>query len=130
MSFKVHSTDDGRVPGIEYLPAGAITPEVGMALAMTGGRLAVATGAEKPGYISMCQRATACAEGELIPVLRVSPGMIFESQFSADASGVNLGDKLTVADDGLRLTAAAGGAAEVVGMDGTAEGEAVRVRFN
>ena len=29
MAFKIHSIDDNRVPGIEYLPAGAITPKVG-----------------------------------------------------------------------------------------------------
>ena len=26
MAFKIYSTDDNRVPGIEYLPASAITP--------------------------------------------------------------------------------------------------------
>ena len=32
MSFKIHSIDDNRISGIEYLPRGAITPKVGMAL--------------------------------------------------------------------------------------------------
>ena len=35
MAFKIYSTDDNRVPGIEYLPASAITPKVGMALTQT-----------------------------------------------------------------------------------------------
>jgi len=87
MAFLVHSTDDGRVPGIEYLPAGAITPEVGMALTQASGKLAVSSGTAKPAYISMCQRETACADGELIPVLRVLPDMIFESRWSAAADG-------------------------------------------
>ena len=43
MSFKIHSMDGGRVPGIEYLPAGAITPKVGMSLVQTNGQLALAT---------------------------------------------------------------------------------------
>ena len=44
MAFKIYSTDDNRVPGIEYLPASAITPKVGMALTQTTGQLALATG--------------------------------------------------------------------------------------
>jgi hypothetical protein len=30
--FTVYSTDDGRNLPVEYLPAGAITPKLGMAL--------------------------------------------------------------------------------------------------
>jgi len=130
MAFLVHSTDDGRVPGIEYLPAGAITPEVGMALTQASGKLAVSSGTAKPAYISMCQRETACADGELIPVLRVLPDMIFESRWSAAADGVGPGDKVSVADGGLLLLGTTGGAAEIVSMDGTGESDAVRVRFS
>ena len=132
MAFKVHSTDDGRVPGIEYLPCGAITPQVGMALVQSAGNLAIAKGASKPTYISMCQRETACTEGELIPVMRVQPDMIFETVFSAAATAVKLGSKVTLhASDGMQVTATTtDGVAEVVAMDGTAAGSAVRVRFS
>lgn len=131
MAFKVHSTDDGRVPGIEYLPCGAITPKVGMALVQTSGNLAIATGTSKPAYISMCERETACTAGDVIPVMRVQPDMIFETVWSATATAINLGDKVTLhASDGLQVTATTtGGVAEVVGMDGTAVGNTVRVRF-
>ena len=53
MSFKIHSIDDNRISGIEYLPCGAITPKVGMALVQSGGNLALATGTNAPTYISM-----------------------------------------------------------------------------
>lgn len=131
MAFKVHSTDDGRVPGIEYLPCGAITPKVGMALVQSGGNLAIATGTTKPTYISMCERETACTAGDLIPVLRVQPDMIFETKWSAAATAVKLGNKVTMhASDGLQVTATTeSGVAEVVGIDGTAVGDTVRVRF-
>lgn len=130
MSFKVHSTDDGRVPGIEYLPCGAITPKVGMALTQTGGNLAIASGSVKPTYISMCERETACAAGDIIPVMRVQPDMIFETEWSAAATAVKLGNKVTLATDGLKVTATTtDGVAEVVGIDGTAVGGTVRVRF-
>ena len=123
MAFKVHSTDDGRVPGIEYLPCGAITPKAGMALVQTSGNLAIA--------ISLCERETACTAGDVIPVMRVQPDMIFETVWSAAATAINLGDKVTLhASDGLQVTATTtGGVAEVVGMDGTAVGNTVRVRF-
>lgn len=131
MAFKIYHTDDGRVPGIEYLPAGSMTPEVGMALIQTAGKLAVATGTNPPTYISMCQRETACKEGEIIPVMRVLPDMIFETEFSAAADALKPGDKVTLnAANGLDVTATTtGGVAEVVYMDGTTAGSMCRVRF-
>lgn len=130
MAFKIYSTDDNRVPGIEYLPASAITPKVGMALTQTTGQLALATGATAPTYISMCEKEAACTAGDIIPVMRVLPDMMFETTFRAAATAVNLGDKVTLHTDGLQVTATkTSGVAEVVGMDGTAVGDKVRVRF-
>ena len=130
MAFKIHSIDGGRVPGIEYLPCSAITPKVGMALVQSSGNLALATGTTAPTYISMAEKSAACAAGELIPVIRVLPDMIFETSFSASASAINLGDKVTLASDGLRVTGTTtSGVAEVVYMDGTASGSLCRVRF-
>ena len=71
MAFKIYSTDDNRVPGIEYLPASAITPKVGMALTQTTGQLALATDATAPTYISMCEKDGECTAGDIIPVIRV-----------------------------------------------------------
>lgn len=71
MSFKIHSIDDNRISGIEYLPCGAITPKVGMALVQSGGNLALATGTNAPTYISMCEKDSPCTAGDIIPVIRV-----------------------------------------------------------
>ena len=128
MAFLIQQVDGGRIPGIEYLPAGAITPKVGMALTQTGGNLAVASGTTTPTYISMVEKETACTAGDIIPVLRVLPDMMFETTFQADASAIKLGDKVTLHTDGLQVTAT-NGVAEVVGMDGTAASDRVRVRF-
>ena len=130
MAFKIHSIDGGRVPGIEYLPCSAITPKVGMALVQSGGNLALATGTTKPTYISMCEKSAACTAGDIIPVIRVLPDMVLETVFSASAASLHLGDKVTLASDGLRVTATTtSGVAEVVHMDGTASGDKCRVRF-
>ena len=130
MSFKIHSIDDNRISGIEYLPCGAITPKVGMALVQSGGNLALATGTNAPTYISMCEKDSPCTAGDIIPVLRVLPDMMFETTFQAAASAIKLGDKVTLHTDGLQVTATTtNGVAEVVYMDGTASGSMCRVRF-
>lgn len=130
MGFMIHSTDDGRTPAVEYLPAGPITPKAGMALTQTNGQLALAAGTARPAYISMCERDAACIAGEHIPVIRAGGDIIFETAFTADAGAVKLGNRVTVSADGLGVTATtAGGTAEVVYMDGTAKGDMCRVRF-
>ena len=117
MAFKIYSTDDNRVPGIEYLPASAITPKVGMALT-------------QPTYISMCEKDSECTAGDIIPVIRVGKDMILETTFAAAATSIKLGDKVTLHTDGLQVTATTtNGVAEVVYMDGTASGSMCRVRF-
>ena len=130
MGFLIHSVDDNRVLGLEYLPCSAITPKVGMALVQTSGNLALASGTTAPTYISMCERDTACTAGELIPVVRVQQDIIFGVPAQAAMTSVKLGDKVTIYTDGLQVTATtASGVAEVVGMDGTAAGSTVLVRF-
>lgn len=131
MAFKIHKIDDGRIPGIEYLPCGAITPKVGMALVQSTGNLAIATGTTAPTYISMCEKDSACTAGDIIPVIRVSKDMVFETTFSAAATSIKLGSKVTLhASDGMSVTATTtDGVAEVVYMDGTASGSMCRVRF-
>lgn len=128
--FIPYKTDDGRVPAWEYLPASAITPKVGMALTMTSGQLAKASGATKPTYISMVEKETACTAGDIIPVVRVGADMILETTFSAAATSVVPGAKVTVATDGLQVTGTTtDGIAEVVELDGNTAGSKVRVRF-
>ncbi len=128
--FKIHTVDDGRNPPHEYHPAGAgLTPKVGMALKMSEGKLAMATGADKVSYISMCERAEACEDGELIPVIRASSDIIFETTAQAALSGVNVGDKVQISEDGMEVTATKQGCAEIVYKDGDKAGDMVRVRF-
>ena len=130
--FLIHSTDDGRIPPFEYLPASAITPKVGMALTESEGKLAIATGTTKPSYICMTQRAAALTAGDIIPVIRVQPDIVFETEFSASASSIKIGNKVTLhASDGMSVTATTtSGVAEIVYMDGTASGDMCRVRFS
>ena len=131
MAFLIHTTDDGRIPPFEYLPAAAITPKIGMALTQSDGNLAIATGTTKPSYICMTQRDAALTAGDIIPVIRVEPDIVFETEFSAAASSIKIGNKVTLhASDGMSVTATTtNGVAEIVYMDGTVSGSMCRVRF-
>ena len=130
MAFMLHSAADA-IPAFEYLPCSAITPKIGMALTQTTGNLAIATGTTKPTYISMCEKDSPCTAGDLIPVIRITDDMVFETSFSASASSIKLGNKVTLhASSGMQVTATtSSGVAEVVYMDGTASGSMCRVRF-
>lgn len=128
--FTVYSTDDGRNLPVEYLPAGAITPKLGMALTQVGGQLAVCSGAKKPSYISMISKETACAAGDIIPVVRVAEGVIWKSASSAAMTSIKLGDKVTIDSTGMLVTATTdSGVAEVVYIEDTAAGGIVHIRF-
>lgn len=130
MGFKIYQTDDGRNMPLEYRPCGAIAPKAGMALVMTGGKLALASGAAKPQYISMREQESACGDGELIPVVRVGGDVIFETTAAAAMTAVKTGEKVTIHTDGLQVTATkTDGVAEVVWMEDTAAGSRVHVRF-
>ena len=125
--------DTGAPTPWEFLPCGAITPKLGMALIQTSGNLAIATGTNKPTYISMVEKEAACTAGDLIPVMRVEPGTIFETELSAAGSSLKLGDKVTLhASSGMQVTATkTDGIAEIVEFltDAQASGDKVRVRF-
>lgn len=130
MAFYIHSTDDGRVLPWEYLPAAAITPKVGMALYQNGGNLTTATGTTKPTYISMRNQDAALVAGDIIPVVRVQKDVVWETELSAAGTSLKRGDKVTIATDGLAVTATTtDGIAEIVEILGTAVGDKVRVRF-
>lgn len=128
--FTVYSTDDGRNLPVEYLPAGAITPKMGMALVQSGGNLAVCSGANVPTYISMIEKDAACAAGDVIPVVRATPGVIWKTASSAAMTSVKLGQKVSIDSTGMLVTATTGDAgAEVVYIEDTAAGGCVHVRF-
>ncbi len=121
------STPGGPIPW-EYMEASAMSDcVVGMALTVSEGKLIPATGSTKPTYISMYGKAT--EEGQVIPVIRTSSEMKFVTRFSADASAVKVGDKVTLDDTGCYATATtADGVLEIVSMDGTAAEDSVVVR--
>ena len=90
----------------------------------------LASGATKPEFISMVERESAVSAGDIIPVIRVDSEIVFETVSSAAMSSIKAGDKVTLASDGLRVTATkTDGVAEVVDIIDASSGGKVRVRF-
>lgn len=128
--FLLYSIDDGHVPPFEYLPCGAIQPKIGLALTESSGNLAVASGTTKPSYICMTERSAAVAAGTRIPVIRVTGDIIFDVPSSESMSARKIGDKVTIYSDGMKVTATTtSGVAEIVGIEDTASGGHIQVRF-
>ena len=68
--FLIHTVDGGHVPPYEYLPAAAITPKIGMAMAPNAsGQLAVAGGTTAPKYICMQEKEAAVAAGDKVQLV-------------------------------------------------------------
>ncbi len=131
MAFLFYQTQGNIVPGNEYLPAGAIVPAVGKLMVMTDGNLAVASGTTRPTYLCVqgSEDGKALTAGDIIAVNRILPDMILATTWSAAATGVSAGDRVTISADGMQATATTtGGVLEVVAMEGTAVGDRVYVR--
>ena len=130
--FIPYSNEDGRVRPWAYLPATAIKPSIGMALTLSSGKLAIATGTTKPAYISMMEAPATLTAGDIIPVMAVEPDQIFETTCSASLSGVAVGAKVTLhASNGCQVTGTTtSGVAEIVAKDGDASGSRVLVKFS
>lgn len=127
--FMIHTVEGGHVPAFVYHPATGLTPKLGMALKLSGGKLVLAAGADKPDYISMVEVESAIAEGEVIPVIAVTDDITFAVPASVAVTAAALGTKVTIATDGMRVTATGDGAAMIVAREGTAAGEIQYVRF-
>ena len=130
--FIPHTNSDGRVEPWEYLPVTAIQPTIGMALVLSSGKLAIATGTAKPEFISMVEAAGTMTAGDIIPVIKVAPDTVFETTNSASLSGVAIGAKVTLhASNGCQVTGTTtSGVAEIVDKDGDDVGSRVLVRFS
>lgn len=130
MAFLIHSTDDGHVVPLEYLPAEAGTYKVGEALAIdTAGSHQLDT-STAPTHICMADKVVANA-GELLPCVRITDDIIFESVLSADGT-VNVGSIYWVTSDGLEVAPTGTASANKFTLDyaaGAVAGDIVRGRF-
>lgn len=116
------------------MPAEAGTYKAGQLLAVdatTGQVEAIAADlTTTPPYLCMADITVETA-GTPIPVTRVSRDYIYETTLAEAATGAVVGTKLQVEAGGLTASkpATGSGTFEVVALDGTAAGDAVRGRW-
>lgn len=127
--FRPHSSNNGAVLPFEYLPAAAGNYEAGQLLNMSGGKLVAISTACKTTPAYLCMGKHTVADGENLPVTRVSDDVIYETELSAEAAAAVPGSKIEITAGGLAVDAAAAGTFELVFLEGTAAGSMVRGRF-
>ena len=127
--FTPHIMPKGVDPW-ELQPAGTgLTLHVGTALVLAEGKLAKCGATAKPTFVCMADAASTKA-GQMVPVMRVLPDTVWETELSVISAGIQPGKKYTLDSSAEKITATdASGVAEVVSFDGTAAGSKVRVRF-
>lgn len=97
--FKIAKMHTGKQRPMEYYEITADEEVVlGEALVLADGKLTKATTVVE--FIALADGVN-----KTIPVIRVMEEDEFQTEFNADASAVNVGDKVTLADDGLKVTA-------------------------
>lgn len=129
MAFLLHTQDTADTPPLVELEAqNGVNYTIGLALTLTDGQAAVASGAVKPSYI--CVTDKTAGENDKVQAIRVLPTQVFDTTLSADGTDLKAGNLVTLSADGTQITATTdSGVAEIVSMDGSAIGDMVRVRF-
>ena len=127
--FRPHTSNNGAVLPFEYLPAAAGAYVAGQMLNMSGGKLVAISAVCKTTPAYLCMGTHTVADGENLPVTRVSDDVIYETELGAAAEAAAIGSKLEISAGGLAVDAAATGTFELVFLDGTAQGSMVRGRF-
>lgn len=128
--FIPHVIGNDEQTAFEYKGAAAATYTIGEALAYNAnGYLALASGTTKPEYFAY-KNTTITAAGDPLCVTRVRDDIIYETHNSAAFTSIKLGNKVTIASDGLRVTATTtDGVVTVVGIEDTGVGSKIRVKF-
>lgn len=103
MAFKPCTIDDGHVPPIEYIPAEAGTYKVGECLAIDTADSHQLDTSTNPTHICVADKVIATA-GDPLPCIRIVPGMIFETELSANGT-LHIGSAYWVTSDGLKVAA-------------------------
>lgn len=130
MAFQLYSTDDGHIPAWEYLPCEAITPKMGLCLAFDAASEQLQV-SDTPEYICMREESAASTAGTLIPVVRITKDIVFESSLDAANTGLKVGSFVDVDSTGLLIDAdsSTDDVFQITYLNGTAAGSIVRGRF-
>lgn len=130
MAFKLYSTDDGHVPGWEYLTSGAIKPQVGLGVELKPdtGKLGVS---QVPNYIIMRTEEATVNEGTVLPAVKITEDQVWESRLYSAATSAKVGMKVDLSESGLWVdaTKTSKGNFLITYLEGTYKNSLVRGRF-
>lgn len=126
--MKLHTQDTMSYPPIEMIPADAgVTYAIGQGLVITANKAALVGATAAPTYICV-----GAVDNGAVPAIRVQKGHVYGAPLSAAGTALNVGDKVTIDADAIRVTATTtSGIAEIVGFSTSlkASGDLVYIRF-
>ena len=128
--FAFVKNDNGsNNPVIEIKPAAAATYEVGDTLKYDSstGYVAHTYGTNKPDFVSAC--SVVASAGDKIAVNPVYPGQTWQTTFSANASALKAGAKVTIASNSKQVTATTTSGVATLVIDGAATNGMALVKF-
>lgn len=135
MAFKIHSTTDGHVPPVQYLPSNADTYVAGQALVWASGILTTVTtdvgqDTDEGRHYICAQNKTVATDGNPLGVIESNDTIIWDVPIQANDADLAPGLKYTIHTDGLLMTGTATkGCCEVIEVDGLTAGDHVRVKL-
>ena len=99
--FKLQRKGSAATEAVEYIEGTAAEAiAVGELLKLSSGKLTKASGTDAPEFVAL-----GSGTGVIIPVKRIYEDEVYQTTLSASGTSLNIGDKVTVASDGLRATA-------------------------
>ena len=124
--FKLHVVASLKTEVLEKFPVtNAEEVVVGELLKLADGKLTKASGTDVPQFI-----AESGVRDGFVTVKRIYEDEIYETKLAADGTALNIGDKVTIHEDGLKATATTeSGVFEICEILDAAEGGAVRGLF-
>jgi len=130
--FSFVKNDNGdNFPIIEMKPAAAATYAVGDSLKVDSstGYVTKTYGTNKPDFICAGQADTALTAGNKIAVNPVYAGQTWQTTFSANASSLKAGAKVTIATNSQQVTATTTNGVATLVVDGAATNGIALVKF-
>ena len=130
MAFEFLRAENNAAPIEKELPATASQAYAhGEAVKFSSGALVKASGTDTPEFIYVGKDIASAVSGQVINVVPVLPEYEWETTFSADASAVNAGAKVTVDTTGTQATATTTSGVFQLLEDGKASGGKAVGRF-
>lgn len=122
-----YKSENGATPSLLYFPPkSGETFVVGEAVVLSADYLTKCGATTKPAYIVQGDKPVRGC----LPVIAVSSGDTYLAQLSASGTSLKAGQKVTIASDGVDVTATTtDGVAEIIAIHGTAIGDNVEVKF-